>query len=76
MQDFESTVEVLDQGRAAFDPVAVVGIENLADAPDFGVVDVTADDAVQPAAACHFRHRLFEVGDVADSVFDSMLEVG
>ena len=58
VQDFQAAVEMLDQGRAAFDPIAVVGIKDIADLAHLGVMDVAADDAVEAAAARHLGHRL------------------
>ena len=72
---FQPAVEMLDQRRATFDPVAVVAIENAVDAPDLGAVDVAADDSVDTAAACFRDHRLLVVADVLDGVLDFVLQV-
>ena len=76
MQDFETPVEMFDQRGAAFDPIAVVGVKNVANSADFGVVDMAADDAIESASAGHLGHRLLEIGDIADGVLHPVLEIG
>jgi hypothetical protein len=67
---------VLDQGGAAFDPVAVVAVGDAVHVADLGVVDMAADDAVEAAAAGFLGQRRLEVVDVLDRVLDLELEVG
>src|SRR5581483_8910337 len=51
---------VLDDGRAAFDPVAAVEVADAVDHLALGVVDVAADDAVEAAAAGLGEERALE----------------
>ena len=69
-------VEMFDQGRTTLDPVAVVRIDDVADRPHFGVVDMSTDHAIEAPASCHLGHRLFEIGDVADRILNPVLEIG
>ncbi len=55
MQDLEPAVVMLDQRRAALDPVAVVAVKHAADVADLGMMDVAADDAVDAARAAPRR---------------------
>ena len=67
---------MLDQGRAAFDPIAVVGVGDAVHVAQFGGVDVPADDAVEPAPARLCHDRLFVTRYVLDRVLDLVLEEG
>ena len=69
-------VEILDQRGAAFDPVAVVAVEDAVDVADLGLVDVAADHAVDAAPARLAGHRVLEVADELDGVLDLVLQVG
>ena len=64
---------MLDQGRAAFDPVAVVAVEDAADLADLGLVDVAADHAVDAAPPRLVGDRVLEVVDELDRVLDARL---
>ena len=70
MQDFEPTVAMLDQRRAALDPVAVVAVEHAVDVADLGVVDMAADDAVDVARARLGGDRVGVIADELDRVLD------
>lgn len=76
MQDFKPAVEVLDQGGAAFDPVAVVAVEDAVDGAHFGGVDMAADDSVDFALSGLGDHRVLEMADVFDGVLDLVFQVG
>lgn len=75
-QDFQAAVGVLDQGRAAFDPVAVVAVEDAVDGPHLGGMDVAADHAVGAPLSRFGDHRHLEAADVFDCFLDLVLEVG
>src|SRR5688572_9076801 len=64
----------LHQRGEAFDPVAVVAVEDPADVADLGLVDVAADDPVEAAPARLARKRHLELADVAHRVLHAMLE--
>src|SRR6476619_236999 len=67
---------MLHQGRAALDPIAVVAIEDGAELADLGLVDMAADDAVDPAPARLFGQRPLEIVDIADGFLDPALQIG
>jgi hypothetical protein len=75
VHDAQPAVEVLDQRGAAFDPVAVVAVEDAVDRADLGVVDVPAHHAVDAASSRLARHRVFVVVDELHRVLDPVLEV-
>jgi len=58
VQDFHRAVEVLDERGATLDPVAVVVIDDVAELPFLGGVNVPADDAVELAVASRLRDGL------------------
>jgi hypothetical protein len=66
---------VLDQRRAALHPVAVVAVEDSVDLAHLGVVDVSRDHAVQPAALGLVGEGLLELTDEVDRVLDPVLQV-
>src|SRR5271155_1419771 len=76
LQDFEPAVAVFDQRRAALNPVAVVAVENRADLSNFGLVDMAADHAVDPARAGLLGQRQLEIVDVSPRVLDLPLQIG
>src|SRR6185437_11869547 len=47
IDQFQPPVVVFDQGRAAFDPIAAVEVEDTVDITNLGMVDMAADDAVE-----------------------------
>src|SRR5580658_3077676 len=51
IDQFHAAVVMLNECRAAFDPVAIVHVHDAVDLAHFGVVDVAADHAVETAAA-------------------------
>jgi hypothetical protein len=63
IEDFEAAVGVLDDGGAAFHPVAVIDVEHAADVTDLGFVDMAADHPVHAAPPRLVGDRLFEVVD-------------
>jgi len=69
-------LEILDQRRAALDPVAVVAIEDAVDGADLGVMDVSAHHTIDAATACFARDGLLVVVDELDGVLDLVFEIG
>src|ERR1700750_1657711 len=49
-EDFQSSAGIFDKGGAAFNPVSIVEIEDTVDRADRGVMNVSANDAVEAAA--------------------------
>src|SRR5262245_38117548 len=56
--DLEPAVMMLDEGGAAFDPVAVIEVVDIADHAVVGRVDMAADDALRAALAGLAHHRV------------------
>src|ERR1700676_3049140 len=65
----------LDERGAAIDPVTVVAVEHALDVRHLGSMDMTTDDAVQPATARGVRRGGLEAVHVAHRVADATLEV-
>jgi hypothetical protein len=76
VKDLEPSVEMLDQSSAALNPVTAVAIENVADLAQLGMVDVAADDTLDPAAARLVGHGFAKRADVFHGVLDSPFEIG
>src|SRR5579871_2095166 len=76
LQDLEPAVAMLDQRRAALHPVAVVAVEDRADLPDLGLVDMAADHAVDPTPAGFLGQRQLEIVDIPHRVLDLPLQIG
>ena len=51
VHDAQPAVEILDQRRATLDPVAVVAVQDAVDVADLGMMNVTADNAIDTAPA-------------------------
>ena len=65
---------MFDEGGAAFDPVAVVAVEDSVHHAHLGVVDVAADDAVEAASTGLVGQRGFEAVDGFDGAFDLLFQ--
>jgi hypothetical protein len=76
VNDFQLAGLVFDQGSAGFDPIAVVAIKHSFHIPHFGIVNVTADHAVDLAPPCLLGQREFVIADIFDGVFDFVFEIG
>lgn len=63
IEDFQPAVVMFDQGRAAFYPVAVVDVEDVADLLHFGVVDMPTHDTIEAAAPGFGGEGVFEAVD-------------
>ena len=63
---------MLDQRGAAFDPIAVVVISDIADLADLGGMDMAADDPVDAARPRRMRHHLLEARDEGDRILDQI----
>ena len=59
-QQFQATIRMLHECRAAFHPVAVVAIKNSVDRAHFSPVDMPAQHALVPAPARLSGDGLFE----------------
>src|SRR3546814_7211300 len=66
---------MFDQSGAAFHPVAVIIVSDVAELPRLSGMDVSADDAVHALYMCRARDRLFVVRDELDRVLHLVLGV-
>src|SRR6202021_1995730 len=73
--DLQPSVEMLDKGRTALDPIAIVAIEDAAQVADFGMVDVATNDAVEAAFARLVGQRFSARPDILHSVLHLQLQV-
>lgn len=64
LEEFDFAIEIFNQRRATFHPVAAVQVLDLADHFNLGAVDVTADDAVGLMVARHRGESVLVFGDV------------
>src|SRR5471032_3371065 len=67
---------IFDKGAAAFNPVSVVVIKDIADLADLGMVDMAAHHPVDAAQLGLMRHDLLEAGDIFHRVLDLVLQPG
>ncbi|MGO9478422.1 MAG: hypothetical protein ACLP7I_10820, partial [Limisphaerales bacterium] len=67
LEEFDFTVEILNQRRATFHPVAAVQILHLADHFHLGAMDVTADDAIGLMVARQRGERVLVFSDIFHS---------
>src|SRR6266568_7063088 len=66
---------MLDQRRAAFDPIAVIVISDIADLANFGRMDVAADDSMSAALMRRTRDDFLKARNELHRVLDLLLEV-
>ncbi|HKX65072.1 MAG TPA: hypothetical protein VJM78_07155, partial [Rhizomicrobium sp.] len=67
------SVGIFDKGAAAFNPVSVIEIKDIANPAYLGMVDMAANHAVHAPELGLACHELFEPGDILDRVFDLVL---
>src|SRR5262245_8811951 len=68
--DLEAAVEVLHYGGTALDPVAAIDVAAAGIIPDYRMMDMTADDAVDAMPPGFSRNRLLVLADEIDGVLD------
>ena len=73
LDDLEPPVEVLDDRRAAFDPVAAIDVAQAGVVADHGMMDVPADHAVNAAPASFGGERGLELADEVDGILHFQL---
>ena len=74
-QQRNPAVEILDQRRAALDPVAGIVIIHTVNGPDHRRMNVAADDAVHRVILRVTHNRLLEFADERDGVLDALFRV-
>ena len=67
---------IFDKGAAAFNPVSVVEIKDIADLSNLGMVNMAAHHPVHAAKLGLLRHDLLEAGDVLHRVLDLVFQEG
>jgi len=74
MNDLQMSQGIFDKGRAAFNPVSIVEIQDISDAPDLRLMDVAAHDAVQPMQFGDAGDGILEPANIFDRVLHGVLE--
>ncbi len=64
--EFHPTIEMFDHSRAAFHPVACIDVFDAIHALDRGMMDMTADNAVDPDTLRFFRNHILELTNEID----------
>jgi hypothetical protein len=64
---------MLDQGGAAFHPVAIIGVPDPLDLGQFRLVDMAADDPIKSSVPGFAHGGGFEPGDVGGGLADVLL---
>ena len=67
---------MLHQGAQAFDPVAIIAVQNAANLPHFRPVNMAANDTVVAAVARLVGQCDFKIGDEIHRHLDLVFEVG
>lgn len=76
MDELDLAVKILDQGGAAFHPVAAVQVFHAINQLHFGAVNVAADDALRLLFAGHRGEGAFVFGDEFDGGFGLEFQEG
>src|SRR5258708_591893 len=75
LDDLEPATCILDKSGAAFNPIPVIAIQNTVNQFGFRVVDMAADDAVQPASPGFPCQGVLKTGDIGDRILHFALEI-
>eukprot|EP00998_Keelungia_sp_KM082_P004144 NODE_1521_length_1309_cov_1.384941_g1508_i0.p2 GENE.NODE_1521_length_1309_cov_1.384941_g1508_i0~~NODE_1521_length_1309_cov_1.384941_g1508_i0.p2 ORF type:complete len:242 (+),score=34.14 NODE_1521_length_1309_cov_1.384941_g1508_i0:353-1078(+) len=76
VQKFKLAILVFDKGGAAFDPVSVIAIKHITDHAFFGMMDMTANHAIDLALGGFVGDGIFEIADELNGVFDPVFKIG
>src|SRR5262249_24913606 len=74
--DLQIAVAGFDDGRATFHPIPPIEIMDAAKRPIGGVMNVSADHAIEAAAPGLIRHGFFKGSDESHRSLDAVLQVG
>jgi hypothetical protein len=74
MNDLQTSQGIFDKGRTAFNPVSIVEIQDISDAPDRRLVDVAAHHAVKPMQLGDLGYGILEPADIFDGVLHGVLQ--
>ena len=75
VDDLQAPIGVFDQGRKAFDPVAIVAVQNPTNVPHFGMVDVSTHHPIGAPLSRLAGQCLLEVIQVTHGPLDLELQV-
>src|SRR3546814_18721491 len=67
---------MFDKGGATLHPIAVIVIGDVAELPDFGGMNVPADDPIHVTLGGGVRDRLFKAADIFDRILHPLLQIG
>ena len=73
VDQLQTPIHVLHQGRSAFDPVAIVALQDAIDGAHFSLVDVTTHHALVATPGGFVGHGLFKVRHITQGLFDLVL---
>src|SRR5262249_9196807 len=74
--DFNATIEMLDEGGARLDPIAAGVIGNAPKLANGDVVDMSTKNSVNPVSLGVLYHGGLELADKANGIFDALFDVG
>jgi hypothetical protein len=74
-EDLKASLEILDEGGAALDPIPIVAIRYPVNETDFGGMDVATDHTVGTPPSRLRHHRFFVIANVFDSIFYFVFQV-
>ena len=73
--DLQMSAGIFDKGRAAFNPVSVIEVEDRSDSADLGMVNMAAQNPIYTFGQGRPGHDLFIAGDIFDGVLHGLLEI-
>src|SRR3546814_20971481 len=68
VDDLHVAIGMFDKGGATLHPIAVIVIGDVAELPDFGGMNVPADDPIHVTLGGGVRDRLFKAADIFDRI--------
>lgn len=76
VDDFKPAIHMLDKGRAAFDPITVIGIGDTVDIFQGCRMDMATDHTIEVAGTCFINNRIFKMRDEVDSILHLVFQIG
>src|SRR3546814_7569220 len=76
VDDLHVAIGMFDKGGATLHPIAVIVIGDVAELPDFGGMNVPADDPIHVTLGGGVRDRLFKAADIFDRILHPLLQIG
>jgi len=75
VEHFHRAIALFDEGSAAFHPVAIIIIDNLANLSDLCAVDVAANDSINTEIGGRACNGFLELTNILDGVLDLLLQI-